>query len=100
MMTKREILQYKSVSANDQRTFDRWLKASAVVGSIFAAVVFATAMAASDPGPRQADAKGTKATEFGTSEKRHDASRVLSAYELMIRIPPDQLPVEQVDQPF
>jgi hypothetical protein len=100
MMTRHDLLQYKNESAEDQRSFNRWLKVSAVVGSIFAAVVVAIAIAASDPGPREAGAKTPKATKFGTSEKRHDASTVMSAYELIIRIAPDQLPVEQVDEPF
>jgi hypothetical protein len=99
MMTRHDLLQYKNVSAEEQRSFNRWLKVSAVVGSIFAAVVVAIAIAASDPGPREAGAKSPKTTKFGASEQ-HDASRVMSAYELIIRIAPDQLPVEQVDEPL
>jgi hypothetical protein len=94
MMTKHEIRQYKSVTSEDQRTFDRWLKVSAVVGSIFAAVVVVIAIAASDPGPRDAGATSPKSTASGTSEWRR------SAYELMIGIAPHQLPVERVDRPF
>jgi hypothetical protein len=33
------------MSAEDRHTFDRWLKANAVVGSIFAAGLFAMALA-------------------------------------------------------
>ena len=74
MMTKREILQYKNLSTNDQRTFDRWLKANAVAGSLFWAAVVAIAMATSNPGPREASAKSPRAIEFGALEKGHDVS--------------------------
>jgi hypothetical protein len=72
MMTKREILQYKNLSTNDQRTFDRWLKANAVAGLLF--WVVAIAMATSNPGPREASAKSPRAIEFGAFEKGHDVS--------------------------
>ena len=96
-MTKREIAQYTNAAVEGQR----WLTASAVVGSIFTTVVVVMAIASSDPGPRQAGAESaTVTTEFSASERRHEASEVMSPYELTIRIRPDQLPVEQVDQPF
>jgi hypothetical protein len=93
-MTKREIEQYTNAGQH-------WLKASAVVGSIFAGVVIVMALASSDPGPRQATAESaTATTEFSAAERRQEASNAMSPYEIMIGIAPDQLPVQQVDQPF
>ena len=40
-------LNYKSMSPEDQRSFDRWLKANGVFGLIFAAGVVAMAFAGS-----------------------------------------------------
>jgi hypothetical protein len=40
-------LNYKSMSPDDRRTFDRWLNANAIFGLIFAAVVVAMAVAGS-----------------------------------------------------
>jgi len=40
-------LNYKSMSPEDRRIFDRWLKANAIFGLIFAAVVVAMAVAGS-----------------------------------------------------
>jgi hypothetical protein len=96
-MTKCEMEQYTKAAVQGQP----WLKASAVVGSIFAAVVVVMALASSDPGPRQAIADdAATTTEFSASGRREEPSKVMSAYELMIRIAPHQLAVEQVDQPF
>jgi hypothetical protein len=96
MMTKREIQQYTNASTDDQRSFQRWLGVSAVVGSIFAGVVIAIAVAASDPGPREASAGMARPAGFSAT----DTTAALSAYELMSRLAPDQLPVEQVSEPF
>jgi hypothetical protein len=38
---------YSSLSSEDQRTFDRWLKANAVLGLIFGALLVAMALAGS-----------------------------------------------------
>ena len=51
-------------------------------------------------GPRQAAANSPKASEISASEKRHAKTEPMSAYELMGRFAPDQLPVLQVDEPF
>ena len=40
-------LNYKSMSPEDRRSFDRWLKANAIFGLIFAAGVVAMAFAGS-----------------------------------------------------
>ena len=51
-MSKGDIVrQYRAMSPEDRRTFDRWLKANAVIGSIFAAGLFAMALAGA-AGPR------------------------------------------------
>ena len=39
--------RYRDMSPEDRRTFDRWLKANAVVGLMFAAGLFAMALAGS-----------------------------------------------------
>jgi hypothetical protein len=38
---------HRSLSSEDQRTFDRWLKANGVLGLIFAALLVAMALAGS-----------------------------------------------------
>jgi len=38
-------LNYKSMSPDDRRTFDRWLNANAIFGLVFAAVVVAILVA-------------------------------------------------------
>jgi|ERR1700730_7722686 hypothetical protein len=44
-MTKGEILaQYKNLSPEDRRSFDRWLRGNAVVGSIFGVALVAIAL--------------------------------------------------------
>ena len=47
-------LNYKSMSPDDRRSFDRWLKANAIFGLIFAAGVVAMAFAGSMSGSRDA----------------------------------------------
>jgi hypothetical protein len=93
-MTKGEMFaSLKHMSTEDQRTFDRWLRTNMVIASIIGAglVAMALAGAGADPeaiGPRSAIADvGPVATP-------------LSPYELMLRLPPDALPVEQVAEPF
>ena len=59
----------------DGNVFDRWMKASAVVGSIFAAAVVIMAVSSSKaPGPEQAAAGGTPGTRSahpqGTASRR------------------------------
>jgi hypothetical protein len=62
------------MSPEDRHTFDRWLKANAVVGSIFAAGLFAMALAGS-AGPRTASVtKTTDASKVAASEKNHGVS--------------------------
>src|SRR5262249_50900266 len=59
---------YKRLSAEDRRTFDRWLQANAIFGSILAALIIAMAFAGSrSMGPRDAAVAGgtTAASEVG-----------------------------------
>jgi hypothetical protein len=93
--------QYKDMSTEDRRTFDRWLKANVVIGSIIAAGLVAMALASSDAlGPRSAIANDPASTGAQAAETRRTPTGPLSAYELMIRMAPYRLPVEQVDEPF
>jgi hypothetical protein len=93
-MTKGEMLAYyKDMSAEDQRKFDRWLKTNMVIASIVAVGLLCMALA------------GAGANSFGPSSAIADsrsavASGSLSAYELMARLAPGELPVQQVDEPF
>jgi hypothetical protein len=94
-MTKSEIVHtYRQMSAEDPG-FDRWLKANAVVGSIFAAALVAMAVAGSDPGPRHAMAQVGEAI----AAMSQDDGQV-SPTALTIQFAPGQLPVQQVDEPF
>ena len=103
-MTKGQISRmYQQLSTEDRRTFDRWLKANTVIGSIFSAALVAMALSASDPsvpGPRQATAQSAEAGEIGAAAAQGDRSGVVSPHELTIRFTPDQIPAMQVDEPF
>jgi len=63
---------YRRLSPEDQRTFDRWLKANAIVGAIFAIGLIAMALTGSrSVGPRDAEvASKTKASDVAVSEQR------------------------------
>ena len=58
-MSKGELLaKYRDLSPEDQRKFDRWLKANAVVATIFALGLVAMAVNSTGlPGPNTAIAK-------------------------------------------
>jgi hypothetical protein len=74
MSTGYFVRQYRTMSPEDRRTFDRWLKANAVVGSIIAAGLFAMALAGST-GPRDATvANNNDASKVVASEKNHSVS--------------------------
>jgi hypothetical protein len=62
-------LNYKSMSLEDRRSFDRWLKANAIFGMIFAAGVVAMAFA----GAR------TVGSRDATMAENRDASDVAAA---------------------
>ena len=63
---------YRELSPEDQRTFDRWLKANAIVGAIFATGLIVMALTGSrSVGPRDAEvASRTKASDVAVSEQR------------------------------
>jgi hypothetical protein len=50
-MGRDELFDYKTLSPDDRRTFDRWLKSNALLGSILAAGLVAMAVAGSSSGP-------------------------------------------------
>jgi hypothetical protein len=92
-MTRGQIVtSYKALSVEDQRTFDGWLRANAVIGTLFAAALIAMAFGgsrASLPGPTPA-----MATEAAV------AAEPLSPFEMMRRVDPAQLPVQQIQDPL
>jgi hypothetical protein len=63
---------YRRLSPEDQRTFDRWLKANAIVGAIFATGLIAMALTGSrSMGPADAEvASRAKASDVAVSEQR------------------------------
>jgi len=63
---------YRGLSREDRCTFDRWLKANAIVGAIFATGFIVMALAGSrSAGPRDAKvASRTKASDVAVSEQR------------------------------
>jgi hypothetical protein len=63
---------YSGLSREDRRTFDRWLKANAIVGAIFATALIVMALTGSrSVGPRDAElASKTKASDVAVSEQR------------------------------
>jgi hypothetical protein len=95
-MTRGQIVtSYKALSVEDQRTFDGWLRANAVIGTLFAAAIIAMAFGgsrASLPGPTPA-----MATEAAAMS---EPAEPLSAFELMRRVDPAQLPVQQIQDPL
>lgn len=100
-MTKGEIIQtYRELSIEDQKGFDSWLKANAVIASLFAAALLGMAIGGSDVSvSTQALAKDAQTTGYGATQ-RIERIDVVSPYDLTLRYAPDQLPVEQVDAPF
>src|SRR6266852_4341483 len=63
---------YTGLSREGRRTFDRWLKANAIVGAIFATALIVMALTGSrSVGPRDAElASRTKASDVAVSEQR------------------------------
>jgi hypothetical protein len=63
---------YRGLSREDRRTFDRWLKANAIVGAIFATGLIVMALTGSrSVGSRDAElASRTKASDVAVSEQR------------------------------
>jgi hypothetical protein len=73
VMGKGGIASYRrGLSREDRRTFDRWLKANAIVGAIFASGLIVMALTGSrSVGPRDAQiASRTKASDVAVSEQR------------------------------
>jgi hypothetical protein len=94
-MRPNDIAKYVDMSTEDQRTFDRWLKANLVVGSIFASALCAMALVGSKAlEPETAGAQTGKA--MLTAMPNYNEN--LSPYEIMIRMP--NLPTQQVKDPF
>ena len=78
---------YRGLSPEDQRTFDRWLKANAVVGAIFATGLVVMALTgARSVAPRDAElASRTKASDVAVSEQRSRQPGVVTTQDPMIR---------------
>ena len=81
----RTALYYRRLSAEDQRTFDRWLKANAIVGAIFATGLIAMALTGSKSvGPRDAEGS-TKASDVAVSEQRWRQPGVVTTHDPKVR---------------
>ena len=78
---------YGRLSPEDQRTFDRWLKANAIVGAIFATGLIAMALTGSKSvGPRDAEvASRTKASDVAVSEQRWRQPGIVTTQDPKIR---------------
>ena len=77
------LLMYKSMSAEHKRVLGRWIKASAVIGSVFAAGLVAMALLApTSMRPGHAVTKA-EAHEFSAAEKGPERSGVLLGYQLV-----------------
>ena len=84
VMGERHIaLDYRQLSSEDQRTFNRWLTANAIAGAVFAAGIVAMALIGSrSVGPHGAAvASSTKGSDTATSEPRPKQSGVVSTQE-------------------
>jgi hypothetical protein len=92
------IAQYRKMSEEDRRTFERWLKANIIAAFSVVIVLLAATFVSSDSfGPNAAIAGNDSAAVTNPAPV---PGRPMSAFDLMIRLAPDALPVEQVDQPF
>jgi hypothetical protein len=78
---------YSRLSPEDQRTFDRWLKANAIVGAIFATGLIAMALTGSGSvGPRDAEvASRTKASDVAVSEQRSRQPGTVTTHDPKVR---------------
>ena len=78
---------YKRMSAEDQRTFNRWLKANAIGGAIFAIALIAMAFSGSrSVGPRDAEvASSMKASGVAASEQRRRQPGVVTTQNPKMR---------------
>ena len=104
-MTRHELIrqQYSDFSKEDRQTFDRWLRANALVASLFSAALIAMAFASGpfSVGPRTATAKGPGAdTDFTSSSRSRPRTEPLSVQEMMKKIDLDELPTQRVDEPY
>jgi len=83
----RTAFHYRRLSAEDQRTFDRWLKANAIVGAILATGLIAMALTGSKSvGPRDAEvASSTKASDVAVSEQRWRRPGVVTTQDPKVR---------------
>jgi hypothetical protein len=78
----------KQMSAKDQRSFNRWLKANAILGSIFTAGIIAMAVAGSiSAGPRDAAVASSTSASGGAmpEPRRRPMGGVVTTQEPKIR---------------
>jgi hypothetical protein len=102
-MTKSDMItKYSDLTAEDRRSFDRWLRANVAIASIVALGLFAMAVASgpSTPGPRSASAQGARGIDVSAVAKNHMQNEVLSVEELMLRMDLNALPETKVDEPY
>ena len=100
-MTKGEIIAHsRRLSPADQSTFDHWLKANLVIGSLIAGglVLMAIAGSGASLGPEKAAASSAPTLAKAGNRSLHD--RPATPLEMMSRIKPGVLPVQHVDAPF
>ena len=100
-MTQSEYRTYLRMVTKDRNAFDRWMKASAIVGSIFAAAVAIMAVATyRSPISERVIAGSMLGTEISASARHGEPTVGLSPHEMTIRMAPDQFPVQHVVDPF
>jgi hypothetical protein len=78
---------YSRLSPEDRRTVDRWLKANAIVGAIFATGLIAMALMGSrSVGPGDAEvASRTKASDVAVSDQRSKQPGVVTTQDPKVR---------------
>jgi hypothetical protein len=101
-MTNGEVFQrYQRMSADEKRTFDRWLRLNAVVATVFAAGLLAMSLASTfTPGPRSALAQDRPGIDVSAAAKNHTQNEFLPVRELMLRTDVNQLPEHKVHEPY
>jgi hypothetical protein len=93
------MVRKSDVLGNDPGSFERWMIANLVLGSFLACGLVLMAIAAADVsvGPSGALADSSKTSAYRAPEGSGDRTAV-SAYELMSRLAPEQLPVQSVNE--
>jgi hypothetical protein len=100
-MSKSEISSiYKQLNEPQQRSLRAWLTNTAVIASLFALALVAMAWGGSISRQQQAPSpQAERSSELSAAGPAHRV-HTHSPHDLMLRLPPDHLPIERVETPY